>query len=104
MQRETQNPGMKVLLPKINFIGVLRSMSVTYAATLPVRDQTVLYLSSLLVAERLRRGTRAGSRALSPFQQAVLILRWFLDATRVAQLAVDTRSRSPPRMTCRTRC
>jgi hypothetical protein len=64
-------------------------MSVTYTATLPVRDQTVLYLSSLLAAERQRRGTRKGSRALSPFQQAVLILRWFLDATRVVQLAVD---------------
>jgi len=80
---------MKVLLPKINFIGVLRSMSVTYTATLPVGDQTVLYLSSLLRAERHRRGTRTGSRALGPFKQAVLILRWFLDATRVAQLAVD---------------
>ena len=68
-------------------------MSVTYTATLPVRDQTVLYLSRLLVAERLRRGTRAGSRALSPFQQAVLILRWFLDATRVAQLAVDNANK-----------
>jgi hypothetical protein len=64
-------------------------MSVTYTATLPVRDQTVLYLSSLLQAERLRRGTRHGSRALGPFKQAVLILRWFLDGTRVVQLAVD---------------
>jgi DDE superfamily endonuclease len=26
---------------------------------------------------------------LSPFQQAILLLRWFLDGTRVAQLAVD---------------
>lgn len=40
-------------------------------------------------AERVRLGTRAGSRALSPFKQAVLILRWFLDGTGVAQLAVD---------------
>ena len=78
-----------MVLPEINFIGVLRAMSVTYTATLPVRDQTVLYLSSLLATERLRRGTRTGSRALSPFTQAVLILRWFLDATRVTQLAVD---------------
>lgn len=64
-------------------------MSVTYTAALPVRDQTVLYLSSLLRAERLRRGTRADTRSLSPFNQAVLVLRWFLDATRVAQLATD---------------
>jgi hypothetical protein len=80
---------MKVVLPQINFIGVLRSMSVTYTATLPVGEQTVLFVSSLLHTERLRRGTRASTRALSPFKQAVLILRWFLDSTRVAQLAVD---------------
>ena len=66
-------------------------MSVTYTATLPVRDQTVLHLSSLLHAERLRRGTRTGTRALSPFNQAVLVLRWFLDATRVRQLATDNQ-------------
>ena len=64
-------------------------MSVTYTATLPVRDQTVLFVSSLLQDERRRRGTRAGSRALSPFKQAVLLLRWFLDNARVAQLAGD---------------
>lgn len=64
-------------------------MSVSYTATLPVRDQTVLYLSSLLHAERVRRGTRADRRSLTPFKQAVLVLRWFLDGTRVRQLAVD---------------
>jgi hypothetical protein len=64
-------------------------MSVTYTATLPVREQTVLYLSGLLRAERARRGTRGGTRALGCFKQAVLVLRWFLDGTRVAQLAAD---------------
>jgi hypothetical protein len=64
-------------------------MSVTYTATLPVRDQTVLFLSSLLHAERIRRGTRTGTRALGCFKQAVLILRWFLDGSRLAQLAAD---------------
>jgi hypothetical protein len=64
-------------------------MSVTCTAALPGRDQTVLFLSSLLHGERRRRGTRTDTRALSPFKQAVLILRWFLDATRVAQLACD---------------
>jgi hypothetical protein len=82
---------MKSVLPQINFTEVLRLMSVTYTATLPVRDQTVLYLSGLLHAERLRRGTRTGTRALSPFNQAVLVLRWFLDATRVRQLATDNQ-------------
>lgn len=64
-------------------------MSVTYTATLSVREQTVLFVSSLLYAERLRRGTRTGTRTLSCFRQAVLILRWFLDGTRVKQLAID---------------
>jgi len=80
---------MNLVLPQINFIGVPRLMSVSYTATLPVRDQTVLYLSGLLHAERVRRGTRKDRRVLSPFKQAVLVLRWFLDATRVRQLAVD---------------
>ncbi|WP_397544945.1 hypothetical protein [Saccharopolyspora pogona] len=39
-------------------------MSVTYTAALPVRDQTVLFMSTLLHDERRRRGTRTGSRAL----------------------------------------
>src|SRR3982751_3481544 len=64
-------------------------MSVTYTATLSVREQTVLFVSSLLHAERLNRGTRAGTRALTCFKQAVLVIRWFLDGTRMAQLAVD---------------
>ena len=93
--RKTQNPGMKVVLPQINFIEVLRLMSVTYTAALPARDQTVLFLSSLLHDERVRRGTRANTRALTTFHHAVLILRWFLDATRITQLAGDnTISRS----------
>lgn len=80
---------MNLVLPQINFIEVPRPMSVTYTATLPVRDQTVLYLSGLLHAERVRRGTRKDRRSLSTYRQAVLILRWFLDGTRVAQLSGD---------------
>lgn len=63
--------------------------SVTYAAVLSAREETVLFLSGLLYAERQRRGTRTGRRALGCFAQAVLVLRWFLDGTRVAQLATD---------------
>lgn len=85
---------------EINFIEVLRLMSVTYTATLPVRDQTVLFLSGLLRGERLRRGTRTDTRALSPFKHAVLVLRWFLDGTRVAQLACDNAIGPPPTTTC----
>jgi DDE superfamily endonuclease len=64
-------------------------MSVTYVATLSVREETVLYLSNLLCQERRRRGTRAGLRLLTCFQQAVLVIRWFLDGTRMRQLATD---------------
>jgi len=64
-------------------------MSVTYTATLSVREETVLFVSSLLHGERQRRGTRTDTRALSCFKQAILVIRWFLDGTRVAQLATD---------------
>jgi hypothetical protein len=64
-------------------------MSVTYTATLSVREETVLFVSGLLHAERRRRGTRTGTRALGCFKQAVLVIRWFLDGTRLAQLARD---------------
>lgn len=81
---------MQVFLPKTNFIESSAStMSVTYAATLNVREETVLFVSGLLQTERQRRGTRAGTRALGCFKQAVLVLRWFLDGTRLTQLARD---------------
>jgi hypothetical protein len=64
-------------------------MSVTYAATLRARQETVLYLAGLLHAERIRRGTRTATRCLGCFKQAILVLRWFLDNTRLAQLAAD---------------
>jgi hypothetical protein len=54
-----------------------------------MRQETVLFLSGLLHAERARRGTRRDRRALGCFKQAVLVLRWFLDGTRMAQLAAD---------------
>jgi hypothetical protein len=65
------------------------SSSVTYSAALDMRRQTVLFVSGLLHAERRRRGTRKGRRALGCFAQAVLILRWFIDGTRIRQLAAD---------------
>ena len=64
-------------------------MSVTYTAVLPVREHTVDVLTGLLTAERARRGTRAGTRALTCRDQAILVLRWFLDGTRMRQLARD---------------
>src|SRR3954447_7686419 len=64
---------------------------VTYTAVLPVEEETVQFVSALLAAERRRRRTRARRRALGCYRQAVLILRWFLDGTRLAQLAGDNR-------------
>lgn len=64
---------------------------VSYTAVLPIRESTVAFVSGLLAGERARRGTRRGRRALRCYRQAVLVLRWFLDATRVAQLAVDNQ-------------
>ncbi len=69
--------------------------SVTYTAVLGIDRETVWYLSGLLRAERRRRGTRRGRRALSCFRQGVLVLRWFLDNTRIAQLATDHRVPRP---------
>src|SRR4051812_11429259 len=64
---------------------------VTYTAVLPVSEETVLFVSALLGAERRRRRTRSRRRALGCFRQAVLVLRWLLDGTRLAQLAADNR-------------
>ncbi|MEV0133717.1 transposase family protein [Dactylosporangium sp. NPDC050688] len=64
-------------------------MSVTYIASLPVRDETVDFLAGLLTAERARRGTRQRTRSLPCHEQAVLVLRWFCDGIRMRQLARD---------------
>jgi hypothetical protein len=66
---------------------------VTYTAVLPVAEETVLFVLALLAAERCRRGTRSRRRALGCYRQAVLVLvlRWFVDGTRLSQLAADHR-------------
>ena len=64
---------------------------VGYTAALPVAEGTVHFVSGLLATERRRRGTRGRRRALGCYRQAVLVLRWFLDGTRLAQLAADNR-------------
>src|SRR3954449_12392223 len=74
---------------------------VTYTAVLSVAEETVQFVSGLLAAERRRRGTRGRRRALGCYRQAVLVLRWFLDGTRLAQLACDNRiGRSRPTGIC----
>ena len=64
---------------------------VSYTALLPIAEETVHFVSGLLAAERRRRGTRGRRRALGCYRQAVLLLRWFVDGTRLAQLATDNR-------------
>jgi hypothetical protein len=66
-------------------------MSVTYTASLPISEDTVLFVSALLHAERRRLGTRAGTRSLGCYRQAILVLRWLLDGTRIIQLAIDNQ-------------
>jgi DDE superfamily endonuclease len=62
---------------------------ISYRATLDVPRELVQFTAKLLAAERRRRGTPAGSRALTCFGQAVLGLRWFRDRTSPGALARD---------------
>jgi hypothetical protein len=68
----------------------LRMPSVTYSSVLQVRPSTVMLLARLLLQRRESIGTRTGRRALPPRSHAVLVLRWFLDGTRITQLAADS--------------
>ncbi len=62
-------------------------MSVSYVAVLAIPERTVFALEEWLARHRRDLGTRR--RALTCMEQAVLVLRWFTDGTRVEQLAVD---------------
>ncbi|MEU4303470.1 transposase family protein [Kitasatospora aureofaciens] len=62
---------------------------VTYGATLDVPRHVVEFVARHLAAHRRRIGTPKGSRALGPFRQAVLVLRWFRERGCVHCLARD---------------
>jgi hypothetical protein len=62
---------------------------IAYRATLGVPRELVWFVAELLIAERHRRGTPRGSRALTCFWQAVLGLRWFRDRAAADALARD---------------
>jgi len=62
---------------------------IVYGATLDVSRELAQFTAKLLAAERRRRGTPRGSRALTCFWQAVLGLRWFRDRTAPDALARD---------------
>jgi hypothetical protein len=62
---------------------------IVYRATLDVPRELAQFTAALLAAERRRRGTPRGSRALTCFWQAVLGLRWFRDRIAPDALARD---------------
>src|SRR5208282_4851002 len=64
---------------------------IAYRATLdvPPPGELVEFTAKLLRAERRRRGTPRGSRALTCFWETVLGLRWFRDRTTPEALARD---------------
>lgn len=62
---------------------------IVYDARLDVPRELALYVARLLRVERRERGTRRGRRVLGAFGHAVLMLRWFRDATPIARLARD---------------
>ncbi|GIF05979.1 hypothetical protein Asi03nite_35170 [Actinoplanes siamensis] len=53
---------------------------IAYPAMLDVPRELVRHLARLLAAERRARGTRTGTRALTCFYQALLVLVWFRKA------------------------
>lgn len=63
---------------------------ISYSATLDVSRDLATALARLLSANRRARRTRKHTRALTCWSQAVLILRFFRDATRIAALSRDT--------------
>ena len=64
---------------------------IAYRAAADISRKLVWFLAKLLLAERRRRGTPRGSRALTCFWQAVLGVRWFRDRTAPDALARDHR-------------
>lgn len=62
---------------------------ITFTCALEARRETVYFVARLIHTRCAQVGTRRGTRKLGPFRQAVMVLRWFLDATRVRQLALD---------------
>jgi hypothetical protein len=62
---------------------------IAYRATVDVSRELAQFVAGLLLAERRRRGTPRGSRALTCFWEAVLGLRWFRDRSSPDALARD---------------
>lgn len=75
--------------------------SITCTAVLDAPRATAEHLAKLLRGHRERLGTRKGIRALGVFEQAVLLLRWFVDVPGWSDSPKTTASRyRPPTATC----
>ncbi|WP_285780849.1 transposase family protein [Microtetraspora sp. NBRC 13810] len=64
---------------------------IAHRATLDVSRALVQHVARLLHDERRLRGTPKDSRALSPFRQAVMVLRWFRGEHDIPKLGRDHR-------------
>jgi hypothetical protein len=64
---------------------------ITYRATLDVPAATVSVVSRWLAAHRRAHDRRPWQRAATPYTQAVLVVRWFKEATDLRILARDAR-------------
>ena len=64
---------------------------ITYSATLDVPEATLNQLTRWLKDHRHALGTRKGVRTATCRTQALLVLRWFRDDTRLKMLAKDAK-------------
>ncbi len=62
---------------------------ITYRATLDVPAGTLRAVTAWLRAHRKAHDTRPWQRAATVYVQAVMVLRWFKDATDIRLLARD---------------
>jgi hypothetical protein len=64
---------------------------ITYRASLDVPAETAYQVARWLTAHRKAHDARPWQRAATPFVQAVMVLRWFKEATDMPILARDAR-------------
>jgi hypothetical protein len=64
---------------------------ITYRASLDVPAETAHQVACWLAAHRKAHDLRPWQRAATPFVQAVMVLRWFKEATDLRVLAFDAR-------------
>jgi hypothetical protein len=76
-------------VPRPTSQGNWRSSPRSYRATPDIPGKLAQFTAKLPRAERRRRGTPKGSRALTCFWEAVLRVRWFRDRTSPDALARD---------------